>query len=245
MLKFLGTGGAFNTKRGNTSAYFELGSELFLIDVGEDVFPKTIENHLFDQKTRVNIFITHLHSDHVGSLGTLLAYLYINVFGQDRSKICVYFPSEALKELLELQGVTEEVYTFYVNLWDELYVDGYQREVEYNFEAGKHTPYLDYKKNENCYHITFSQKKEFCFYYSGDTCEFNHQLSNPYAYDWIYHEVTMIKSAEVHFQYDKLLEATKDMPADQKKKFVLMHLDSNFDVERAKMDGFSIAGEQL
>lgn len=34
------------------------------------------------------------------------------------------------------------------------------------------------------------------------------------------------------------------MPADQKKKITLMHLDQDFDIEKAKADGFSIAGEE-
>lgn len=244
MLTFLGTGGAFNTKRGNTSAYFELGTELFIIDAGEDVFAKLVNKNLFNGKTRVNIFITHLHSDHVGSLGTLIAYLYIKVFDMDRSKVCLYFPSEAITELLTLQGIKGDMYTSFVNRWDELYIDGYEKQPEYVFEPAPHTGELDYKKEPNCFSIEFSLKNEFGFYYSGDTCEFNQKLMNTYAFDHIYHEVTSNKGATVHFQYDKLLELTKDMPADQKKKITLMHLDEDFDIEKAKADGFSIAGEE-
>lgn len=243
MLTFLGTGGAFNTERGNTSAYFELGTELFLIDSGEDVFAKLIKKNVFDGKTRVNIFITHLHSDHAGSLGTLIAYLYIKVFNMDRSKVCLYFPSEAITDFLAIQGIKQDMYTSFTNLWDELYIDGYERQPEYTFEPAYHTSELDYKKQPNCFSIEFSLKNEFDFYYSGDTCEFKQKLMNTYAFDYIYHEVTSNKGATVHFQYDKLLELTKDMPADQKKKITLMHLDQDFDIEKAKADGFSIAGE--
>lgn len=243
MLTFLGTGGAFNTERGNTSAYFELGTELFIIDAGEDVFAKLVKKNLFDGKTRVNIFITHLHSDHAGSLGTLIAYLYIKVFNMDRSKVCLYFPSEAINELLAIQGIKQDMYTSFMNRWDELYIDGYEKQPEYTFEPASHTSELDYKKQTNCFSIEFSLKNEFDFYYSGDTCEFNQKLMNTYAYDHIYHEVTSNQDATVHFQYDKLLELTKDMPVDQKKKITLMHLDQDFDIEKAKADGFSIAGD--
>lgn len=244
MLTFLGTGGAFNTERGNTSAYFELGTELFIIDVGEDVFPKLVKKNVFEGKTRVNIFITHLHSDHAGSLGTLIAYLYIKVFNLDRSKVCIYFPSEAITELLALQGIKQDMYTLFINRWDELYIDGYEKQPEYIFEPTSHTGDLDYNKQVNCFSIEFSLKNEFGFYYSGDSSEFNQKLLNTYAFDHIYHEVTSNTSATVHFQYDKLLELTKDMPADQKKKITLMHLDQDFDIENAKADGFSIAGEE-
>lgn len=241
MLKFLGNGGAFNTVAGNNSAYFELGTELFLIDSGEDVFAKVIKKNLFQAKTRVNIFITHLHSDHVGSLGTLIAYLYIHVFHQDPSKICVYFPSEAIRDLLRLQGVSEQCYTFYINRWDELYIDGYEKQPEYIFEPVSHVAELDYNKQSNCYSIEFSLKNEFSFYYSGDTNQISKKLENTYAYDVIYHEVTCEKEATVHSYYDNFVEFTKDMPADQKKKFTFMHLDEDFDAEKAIADGFSVS----
>lgn len=244
MLTFLGTGGAFNTERGNTSAYFELGTEIFIIDAGEDVFAKLINKNLLSGKTRVNIFITHLHSDHVGSLGTLIAYLYIKEFHMDCSKVCVYFPSESIKELLALQGIKQDMYTLFVNRWDELYIDGYEKQPEYIFDPAKHTDELDYNNETNCFSIEFVLQNVFSFYYSGDTCEFNQKLTNPYAFDKIYHEITSNKGAKVHFQYEKLLEVTKDMPIDQKKKITLMHLDQDFDIEKAKSDGFSIAGEE-
>ncbi|WP_310602193.1 MBL fold metallo-hydrolase [Anaerosporobacter sp.] len=244
MLTFLGTGGAFNTERGNTSAYFELGTELFIIDAGEDVFAKLVKKNLFQGKTRVNIFVTHLHSDHAGSLGTLIAYLFIKVFNLDRSKVCVYFPSEAITEFLALQGIKQDMYTFFINRWDELYVDGYEKQPEYVFEPTRHTDELNRNNETNCYGIEFSLKSDFGFFYSGDTCEFNQKLMNTYAFDYIYHEVTSTEGATVHFQYNELLALTKDMPADQKKKITLMHLDSDFDIEKAKADGFSIAGEE-
>ncbi|WP_455717861.1 MBL fold metallo-hydrolase [Anaerosporobacter sp.] len=244
MLTFLGTGGAFNTERGNTSAYFELGTELFIIDAGEDVFAKLINKNLFNGKTRVNIFITHLHSDHVGSLGTLIAYLYIKAFNMDRSKVCVYFPSESINELLTIQGIKQDMYTLFINRWDELYIDGYEKQPEYIFDPTHHTDELNYNNETNCFSLEFSLRDEFSFFYSGDTCEFNEKLMNTYAFDYIYHEVTANKGATVHFQYEKLLELTKDMPADQKKKITLMHLDQDFNIEKAKADGFSIAGEE-
>lgn len=241
MLKFLGTGGAFNVNKGNTSAYFELGTELFLIDVGEDVFSKVVKKELYKGKTRVNIFITHLHGDHTGSLGTMIAYLYMCVFACDASKVCIYFPSEAIKEYLSLQGVSEKWYTLYVNLWDDLYIDGMEKHPEYSFEPANHTEGLDYKGQNNCYSIEFCQKDKFSFYYSGDTCEFKEKLLNTYAYDAIYHEVTAVKEASVHTQYDQLVELTKDLLEDQRKKITLMHLDNDFNEEKALADGFSVA----
>ena len=75
-LIFLGRGAAFNPKEGNTSAYFIEGRELFLIDCGESVFSKLMELDLLNEIDRVNLLITHTHSDHIGSLGSLVMYSF-------------------------------------------------------------------------------------------------------------------------------------------------------------------------
>lgn len=75
-LKFLGRGSAHNYKEGNTAAYFVENNELFLIDCGEDVFQKIMGKDLLENKSKIHILITHTHSDHVGSLGSLLSYTY-------------------------------------------------------------------------------------------------------------------------------------------------------------------------
>lgn len=78
-LKFLGTGSAFNTKLGNTSAYLLNNdkSAMLLFDCGETVFSKL--KPILEKNKNINEFticITHSHSDHIGSLPTLLYYLY-------------------------------------------------------------------------------------------------------------------------------------------------------------------------
>ena len=76
MLKFIGTGSAFNQDLGNTSAYIKDGETLLLIDCGETVFQRIKEIKLLDDVKKVYIVITHNHSDHIGSLGSLVEYLY-------------------------------------------------------------------------------------------------------------------------------------------------------------------------
>lgn len=78
-LKFLGTGSAFNTKLGNTSAYLLNNdkSAMLLFDCGETVFSKL--KPILEKNKNISEFticITHSHSDHIGSLPTLLYYLY-------------------------------------------------------------------------------------------------------------------------------------------------------------------------
>ena len=77
MLKFIGTGSAFNHQMGNTSAYIKQDNTLFIIDCGETAFARMKQLNLFEGVQNVYIAITHMHSDHVGSLGSLIAYLNI------------------------------------------------------------------------------------------------------------------------------------------------------------------------
>lgn len=235
-LKFLGTGSAFNVKRGCTSAYFEMGTELFVIDVGEDVFKKLVLSGLFDKKTRVNFLITHIHGDHAGSLSTTIYYLYYKVFNMDKSKICVYFPNEDLRAYLKMSGTTEEFYTYYINRWDEVRPDGTDVNFEYNFIDARHTPDM------NSYAITIEIPKQKLIYYSGDNSEFNFTVKNIDMYNEIYNEVTFIREATSHMYYEKLLELTKDFSDEQKNKIILMHLeDDDAKIELMREKGFRIA----
>ena len=77
MLKFIGTGSAFNTELGNTSAYIKQDQTLFILDCGETAFTRMKQLNIFEDVKNVYIAITHMHPDHVGSLGSLVFYLNI------------------------------------------------------------------------------------------------------------------------------------------------------------------------
>lgn len=75
-LNFTGRGAMLNPTEGNTAAYFEDEENFFLIDCGEDVANKLIRMGKLDQDKNYYVFITHTHSDHIGSIGTLQQHLY-------------------------------------------------------------------------------------------------------------------------------------------------------------------------
>ena len=94
-IKFLGTGGAFDTDYRNSAALLEFRGINLLIDCGFTVFPTLVEKNL-TQKID-HIILTHLHNDHCGSLANLL--LYKNIVEKSKRPIILY-PSEQFKQQL-------------------------------------------------------------------------------------------------------------------------------------------------
>ena len=77
-LNFLGIGSAWNINEDNTSAYIKKDDKMILIDCGESIARKIIANDILSGIKELYILISHTHSDHVGSLGTLLFYSKYN-----------------------------------------------------------------------------------------------------------------------------------------------------------------------
>jgi ribonuclease BN (tRNA processing enzyme) len=102
ILNFLGTGNFNNIADGNTSAYFKEDNKLFLIDCGEMVFTKILKVGLLNGIEDVHILITHLHSDHVGSLSSLIYHLYYMM----GIRPTLYYPNKDIINFLSFQGNT-------------------------------------------------------------------------------------------------------------------------------------------
>lgn len=77
-IKFLGIGSAWNINEDNTSAFIIKDKKMILIDCGESIARKIIKNNILDDIKELYILISHTHSDHIGSLGTLLFYSKYN-----------------------------------------------------------------------------------------------------------------------------------------------------------------------
>ena len=157
--KFLGRGSAFNLSEGNTSAYFYSNGELFLIDCGESIFKRIVDSYLLDNIKAVNVLITHTHSDHVGSLGSLILYCFYNL----NIKINIILPSKHkylsdLEDLLRIFGCKSKMYKF---IYENELTDKYDLYAELNDGGTK-----IYKSNKDnativvC-HTTFGNKDVF------------------------------------------------------------------------------------
>lgn len=94
-IKFVGTGGAFDYRHRNSAAIVWLRDMKILIDCGCDVFATLRYAGQADDFT--HILITHLHDDHIGSMGSLLAY---NTVVLNRPPLKLIYPTVTFREHL-------------------------------------------------------------------------------------------------------------------------------------------------
>ena len=114
-LKFLGIGSAFYPPFDNTSAFFTHNDDFYLIDCGESVFKKIWDLKEMKESKNIFILVTHFHCDHVGSLGSLISYLYLKM-----NKVpYIVHPTEKIKEYLKVVGIEENFY-IYKNMLPEV-----------------------------------------------------------------------------------------------------------------------------
>jgi ribonuclease BN (tRNA processing enzyme) len=107
-LTFLGLGSAFNPTMENSNACFTSGETFFLLDCGETTFGRIWNNPDYVASRAVHVLVTHLHADHVGSLGSLISYSYY-VTGK---KVRVFHPLDTIVRLLDLLGIQRGCYEF-------------------------------------------------------------------------------------------------------------------------------------
>lgn len=72
----IGSGGAFDTERTNSSFMIETKEKNILVDCGYNVFPK-LKKDYSDFLNKIDlVYITHMDDDHMGSLTSLIYYRY-------------------------------------------------------------------------------------------------------------------------------------------------------------------------
>ena len=109
-LKFTGRGAMLYPNEGNTAAFFVEDENFFLIDCGEDVASKLISHNELTKDREYYLWITHTHSDHVGSLGTLQQYLFWNC-GKKLNIVVSDLPHfELVQSLLNVFGIVPGTY---------------------------------------------------------------------------------------------------------------------------------------
>lgn len=224
-IKFLGIGSAFNVKLGNTSMYVKQDNVLLLIDCGESIFEKILEHNILNNITDVNVLITHLHSDHIGSLSSLIFYCYykLNIVPN------IYFDDkEQLYDILKLMGTKiNEHYKLYSTKSCHIdFIDIISLKT-------------DHVKGMNCYSyiLNINDKKIF---YSGDSTS----LSFYKTYNIIKNNIICFQEVclpdykgNVHTSIKKLKE---NIPISYRENIYCMHIDCDEVIEELYKEGFNV-----
>lgn len=223
MLKFLGIGSAFSPDLGNTSAYFLKGNDLYLIDCGSLVFKEIINVIDFNNIKDMNIFITHSHADHIGSLGTLVSYIY-NKFNIVAN---IYHGGIKLQDYLDIIGISRQNY--------KLLKASKVKMKDFDFEFVK-TIHSD---RISCFGIKIGSLYK-SIYYSGDSSIIPESIYSDFIegeIDVLYQDVALNINNESHLNINKLSEL---IPKNMREKVVCMHLNKNSKEQIEKL-GFNVA----
>ena len=243
-LHFIGRGSCFNTKEGSNSAFFVDGGNLVLIDCGESTFSDLMKfdkaADLFKNITKIHVLITHYHSDHVGSLPSLIYYatyvlhIHIEIYTVDMPRITnildggmMYISNKGNDEVARYAHYSiMNIGSFYciplndVNLF---IVPTLEDHVENS--VGYYIDYFDSKTKERCR-----------IYYSGDT-----KAVNTVAYmlncDYYYMDASNKGDDYPHQNVSKIKDACETFNIS-KDKIRLMHIDDDSVYEKAEEYGF-------
>ncbi|MCK9154534.1 MAG: MBL fold metallo-hydrolase [Paludibacteraceae bacterium] len=236
-LKFLGAGSCFNTTLGNTSACLPVGNSAFLLDCGESVFHQIQVGDLLNGFKNINIFVSHSHSDHCGSLSSLLFYCFYVLKVHPK----VYAP-KAVFQILDLQGTLDEIY-------EKNVLEACKKKV---FQTDMLSPSglvnisvfpikESHAEKLESFGFLFADSLGDCFYYSGDSKGFNTNILSLFRLNQvkkIYHDCSWLDYPDnIHLSYKKLCQIITD--PEERKRVVLMHFDKGFNFEQAKHDGWS------
>ncbi len=208
-LNFFGTGSAFYPPYGNTGAYLLRGRELYLIDCGETAFDFLYRRLPLDQVERVYVLLTHLHADHVGSLGTLISYFYC----LRRIQVQVIHPEETVRELLRLLGIPKEGFAHLPRMPEN------RARLHARPVPVRHVPGM------KCYGYLLSDETE-TIYYSGDACSVPEEILDAFLAGRIcrlYQDTSTHDSPEPSHCYYGTLE--KLIPKEKRGQVYCIHLD--------------------
>ncbi|WP_019121922.1 MBL fold metallo-hydrolase [Brevibacillus massiliensis] len=230
-LTFLGTGDAFSLKLGHTSALLEWGGENLVIDFPATNWPalKRLGRDLQDVK---NVFITHLHEDHVNGLQQLAHYRRI-VGGQKPNLLISRELADELWQTVKAglahttSGPKRLEDYFEVILLDRHFELG---GAAFELIPTRHTPGM----------TSFGLLTEPYFFFTGDT-SFDRELLavHEQRVSRIFHDCHMW---ELEIPSHTSLAQLQTLPAELQKKLILMHYQDGYASEEARREAEEQSG---
>ncbi len=228
---FLGRGAAFYPHEGNTSAFLRGNGRLLLLDCGESVFSRLIECRALEGVSEVWIAVSHLHSDHCGSLGSLVLYCAQRL-GFNAKVLLPDDPVYAgqLRQLIQLFGVPEQLVTYL----PDTALQGFDSIDSFRYAPTRHAPGM------RCFSFEFETPGGGVLY-TADTCVTDGIAafirSHP-AFERIYTEAIDAASSEVHLPLHQLASL---FPPAMRSRVTIMHLNSAQCEAAAHQLGFQTA----
>lgn len=242
MLKFIGSGSAFNTKLGNTSAYYKEGDQMFLIDCGSSIFQRIKEANLLEGVKDVHVLVTHTHADHVGSLADLILYTYYSHGEFAKPKVTVYSNyATGVLDILKLNGTLLGEHFLFITLRNTVVtaIKGFTNVAIFDCLRTNHVEEL------KSYGFTLKINGQN-IYYSGDTSELDDdviEVINKGKIDFAYIDTCKADyEGNVHISLRKLTELIEP---EYRNKVWCMHLDEGFSREEAEELGFNVVKNEL
>lgn len=176
--------------------------------------------------------ITHTHSDHIGSLGTLAMYSFFTL--RKPLKIIIKNDGKYVKDInkiIEGFGITKEMYNFIE-----------EQNLDNIYDVFKNIRYIETKHYDglNCYSIIFNTDNGIVFY-SGDTREITQLkaiIESGENIDKIYMDVSSVDFPSNPHLYIGILE--EQLPIELKNKTYCMHFNDDKCIELAYAIGFNV-----
>ena len=231
-LCFLGRGAGFNPGEGSTAAFFIDNGELFLIDSGESVFRALLERKVLDSVSVLNLFITHTHSDHTGSIGSLILYAFmakkipVNIIIDDNTSY-----ASSLRVLFGIYGLTENMYRF---AGAEEFDEKYSLFTRVRYVKTRHCNELD-----TCA-LLFETDQGLVFYTGDirDPAPVIELIASGRQIDRIFVDSNNDPTPNIH--HISLHQLNDIIPASLKSKVFCMHFSNSQCIADAQAYGFSI-----
>lgn len=220
-LNFLGMGSAFNPAMDNTSAWFTEGGTFYLLDCGETVFGKIWNLEEFKQAHRIAVILTHMHCDHVGSLGTLLSYCAIVV----NKPVEILYPSHVIRTFLALVGIAPSFF---------IHHDTCPSSWNVQFRPTR----VDHAEDMECYGYTFAFGGKR-LYYSGDSSNIPNEVLTQLLdgnIDVVFQDTSLTENE--HHCPLAVLEAS--VPSIYRHKVIAMHLPDHESIDAIQAKGFRV-----
>ncbi|WP_460282481.1 MBL fold metallo-hydrolase, partial [Bacillus luti] len=180
-VSFIGTGSALNTALGNNNALLHAEQGDIFLDCGETNFKQIMKLGLLSGKEEIVVLISHTHSDHIASLGSMVSHSFNEMEPKRKKKIKILVPSPIVvdvKQLLRIYGCESYQYEI-VEMRKEYEVYGLKIEYLLNTHV---KPLLSF-----AFVITEIQTDNV-IYYSGDSNE----ISKDVLTRFISREITYI-----------------------------------------------------